>query len=90
MGEFPPQRTFFLRWTAQFTELKADKPAVRTVVHMHGAKTAPESDGYPEDWIVAGKIFALLLPQPQDAASALVTTDHALGSNRLKCPMPDC
>ncbi|MGA7590973.1 MAG: bilirubin oxidase, partial [Candidatus Sulfotelmatobacter sp.] len=25
-----------------------DKPAVRTVVHLHGAKTRPESDGYPE------------------------------------------
>src|SRR6202044_2802730 len=32
-----------------------DKPAVRTVVHLHGAKTGPESDGYPEDWIVPGK-----------------------------------
>jgi FtsP/CotA-like multicopper oxidase with cupredoxin domain len=25
-------------------------PAVRTVVHLHGAKVQPDSDGYPEAW----------------------------------------
>jgi spore coat protein A len=32
-----------------------DQPEVRTVVHLHGGKVAPESDGFPEDWMVPGK-----------------------------------
>jgi spore coat protein A len=59
-----------------------DKPAVRTVVHLHGAKTAPESDGYPEDWIVPGKSSLYYYPNQQDAAM-LWYHDHALGINRL-------
>jgi spore coat protein A, manganese oxidase len=61
---------------------EVDKPAVRTVVHMHGAKTAPESDGYPEDWIVSGKSSLYYYPNQQDAAM-LWYHDHALGINRL-------
>jgi spore coat protein A, manganese oxidase len=61
---------------------EADKPAVRTVVHMHGAKTRPESDGYPEDWIVPGKSSLYYYPNQQDAAM-LWYHDHALGINRL-------
>jgi spore coat protein A, manganese oxidase len=59
-----------------------DKPAVRTVVHMHGAKTKPESDGYPDDWIVPGKSSLYYYPNQQDAAM-LWYHDHALGINRL-------
>ncbi len=59
-----------------------DKPAVRTVVHLHGAKTRPESDGYPEDWIVPGKSSLYYYPNQQDAAM-LWYHDHALGINRL-------
>jgi spore coat protein A, manganese oxidase len=59
-----------------------DKPAVRTVVHLHGAKTAPESDGYPEDWIVPGKSSLYYYPNQQEAAM-LWYHDHALGINRL-------
>src|SRR5215469_18732673 len=29
----------------------ADMPEVRTVVHLHGGRVGPESDGYPETWI---------------------------------------
>jgi spore coat protein A len=61
---------------------EADKPAVRTVVHLHGAKTGPESDGYPEDWIVPGKSSFYYYPNQQDAAT-LWYHDHALGINRL-------
>ncbi|MFZ0536932.1 MAG: multicopper oxidase [Candidatus Sulfotelmatobacter sp.] len=61
---------------------EADKPSVRTVVHLHGAKTAPESDGYPEDWIVPGKSSVYYYPNQQDAAM-LWYHDHALGINRL-------
>ena len=61
---------------------EADKPTVRTVVHLHGAKTRPESDGYPEDWIVPGKSSLYFYPNQQDAAM-LWYHDHALGINRL-------
>ncbi|MFZ0761087.1 MAG: multicopper oxidase [Candidatus Sulfotelmatobacter sp.] len=59
-----------------------DKPAVRTVVHLHGGKTGPESDGYPEDWIVPGKSSLYYYPNQQDPAM-LWYHDHALGINRL-------
>jgi spore coat protein A, manganese oxidase len=59
-----------------------DKPAVRTVVHLHGAKTGPESDGYPEDWVVPGKSLTSFYPNEQDAAM-LWYHDHTLGINRL-------
>ena len=58
------------------------KPEVRAAVHMHGAKTRPESDGYPEDWIVPGKSIVYHYPNQQDAAT-LWYHDHALGINRL-------
>jgi spore coat protein A, manganese oxidase len=61
---------------------EAGKPAVRTVVHVHGAKTGPESDGYPEDWIVPGKSSLYFYPNQQDAAM-LWYHDHTLGINRL-------
>ena len=61
---------------------EAGKPAVRTVVHLHGAKTGAESDGYPEDWIVPGKSSFYFYPNQQDAAT-LWYHDHALGINRL-------
>ncbi|HVZ85631.1 MAG TPA: multicopper oxidase domain-containing protein, partial [Polyangia bacterium] len=31
-----------------------DRPDVRAVVHVHGAKVPPESDGYPEHWSTPG------------------------------------
>ncbi len=61
---------------------EADKPAVRAVVHVHGAKTPPESDGYPEAWYVPGKSATYYYPNRQDAA-ALWYHDHAMGINRL-------
>jgi spore coat protein A, manganese oxidase len=59
-----------------------DKPSTRVVVHMHGAKTGPNSDGYPEDWIEPGKSVLNHYPNQQDAAM-LWYHDHALGINRL-------
>jgi spore coat protein A len=59
-----------------------DKPEVRTVVHMHGAKTSPESDGYPEDWYVPGKSAVYYYPNERDAA-LLWYHDHTLGINQL-------
>jgi spore coat protein A len=59
-----------------------DKPDVRSVVHLHGAKAPPESDGYPESWFVAGKSSVCHYPNRQDACM-LWYHDHAMGINRL-------
>ena len=61
---------------------EADKPAVRAVVHVHGAKAPPHSDGYPEDWYVSGKSALYHYPNRQDAAT-LWYHDHAMGIDRL-------
>ncbi|MGD0212335.1 MAG: multicopper oxidase [Terriglobales bacterium] len=61
---------------------EADKPEVRAVVHLHGAKARPESDGYPEHWYVPGKSAVCHYPNQQDA-TMLWYHDHALGINRL-------
>ena len=61
---------------------EADKPEVRTVIHLHGAKAPAESDGYPENWYVPGKSALYYYPNEQDAA-LLWYHDHALGINRL-------
>ena len=59
-----------------------NQPEVRAVVHVHGAKVPPESDGWPEDWYTPGKSATYLYPNRQDAA-ALWYHDHAMGINRL-------
>src|SRR3984885_11892218 len=61
---------------------EADKPDVRAVIHLHGAKAPPDSDGYPENWYVPGKSAVSHYPNQQDAAM-LWYHDHALGINRL-------
>jgi spore coat protein A len=57
-------------------------PEVRSVVHLHGGRTPPDSDGYPEDWFVPGKSAVSFYPNRQDA-TALFYHDHAMGINRL-------
>ncbi len=59
-----------------------DLPEVRAVVHVHGARTRSESDGYPTDWYEPGKSRTCLYPLEQDA-TALWYHDHAMGLNRL-------
>ena len=61
---------------------EASKPNVRAVVHLHGAKVKPDSDGYPEDWYVPGKSRLSYYPNGQDAAM-LWYHDNALGITRL-------
>jgi spore coat protein A, manganese oxidase len=65
-------------------------PPVRTVVHLHGQKTLPDSDGYPEAWFTNG--FKQTGPYfttqtyhyPNDQqATTLWYHDHALGVTRL-------
>jgi len=61
---------------------EADKPEVRAIVHLHGAKLPHADDGYPEDWYVPGKSRSHHYPNAQDA-STLWYHDHAMGINRL-------
>jgi spore coat protein A, manganese oxidase len=64
-------------------------PQVRTVVHVHGARTLPESDGYPDAWFTSdGKTGAFHSPNPSlypnaQPATTLWYHDHALGITRL-------
>ncbi len=66
------------------------EPDVRTVVHLHGGKTMPESDGHPDAWFTQG--FAETGPFPNsgiyyytnDQPSAMLWYhDHALAITRL-------
>ncbi len=59
-----------------------DVPDVRAIVHLHGAKTRSQDDGYPEDWYVPGKSRVSHYPMDQEAAT-LWFHDHAMGINRL-------
>ncbi len=59
-----------------------DPPEVRTVVHLHGARVSPESDGYPEDWYPPGRSTVSHYPSRQDA-TMLWYHDHAMGIERL-------
>ncbi len=61
---------------------ESNVPEVRTVVHVHGARTPPDSDGYPESWYSPGKSAIAWYPNQQDAAM-LWYHDHAMGINRL-------
>ncbi len=60
----------------------ADQPQVRTVVHVHGAKAPPESDGHPEAWYAPGHSAIFHYPNRQDGA-LLWYHDHAMGLERL-------
>ncbi|MFA8439092.1 multicopper oxidase family protein [Pueribacillus sp. YX66] len=68
----------------------AGNPEVRTVVHLHGGATPPDSDGYPDAWFTNGfkqtgpdfrrKVYEY--PNEQ-RASTLWYHDHAVGITRL-------
>jgi spore coat protein A len=79
-NELPVQHFLPIDHTIHGAE--ADKPEVRTVVHLHGAKAPAASDGYPDHWYVPGKSAVYHYPNHQDAAM-LWYHDHALGINRL-------
>jgi spore coat protein A, manganese oxidase len=61
---------------------EADKPEVRTVVHLHGGRVPAVSDGYPENWYTPGRTAVHHYPNTQDAA-LLFYHDHAMGITRL-------
>jgi spore coat protein A len=57
-------------------------PAVRTVPHLHGARSESESDGLPEKWFTPGHSVLYQYPNSQQAAT-LWYHDHAVGITRL-------
>jgi spore coat protein A len=57
-------------------------PAVRTVPHLHGARTNSESDGLPEKWFTPGQSAHYHYPNSQPATT-LWYHDHAVGITRL-------
>lgn len=59
-----------------------DKPEVRAVTHVHGARVPADADGYPDDWYVPGRSALYHYPNGQDAAT-LWYHDHAMGITRL-------
>ncbi|MDB4988754.1 MAG: Multicopper oxidase [Myxococcaceae bacterium] len=61
---------------------EATNPEVRAIVHVHGARVPPESDGYPDDWYAPGKGALTRYPNAQEAAT-LWYHDHAMGIERL-------
>jgi spore coat protein A len=79
-NELPAKHMFAIDHNLMGAE--ADKPEVRTVVHLHGAKVPPQSDGYPENWYTAGRSATYHYPNEQDA-TMLWYHDHAMGINRL-------
>jgi spore coat protein A len=88
VNELPSTHLFPIDHTLHGAEPSV--PDVRTVVHLHGAKVLPDSDGHPEAWSTTN--FAVTGPTwsrrtfqyPNDqAATALWYHDHALGVTRL-------
>jgi len=75
-------RSHFLPIDHHIHGAEPDKPDVRVVIHLHGGKVPPESDGYPENWHAPGKSATYFYPNQQDAAT-LWYHDHTLGINRL-------
>jgi spore coat protein A, manganese oxidase len=61
---------------------RKNTPEVRTVIHLHGAKAPPDSDGYPEAWYTPGNSALYFYPNRQRAAM-LWYHDHTLGIVRL-------
>jgi len=80
VNELP--RRHFLPIDHNLHGAEANLPEVRSVIHLHGGKTPPDSDGYPEHWYVPGKSATFHYPNRQDAAM-LFYHDHAMGINRL-------
>ncbi|UPG86702.1 multicopper oxidase domain-containing protein [Luteibacter aegosomatis] len=74
--------THFLPVDHAICGAEEDKPQVRAIVHLHGAKVPHADDGYPEDWYVPGTSRRHRYPNAQDAAT-LWYHDHAMGINRL-------
>jgi len=86
--------THALRIDPNIHGAEAGTPEVRTVVHVHGLKVLPGSDGYPDAWFTTdfaqtGPLFKYRIydyPNDQRAAT-LWYHDHAIGITRLNLYM---
>ena len=79
-NQLPPRHFLPLDHTIMGAE--EGVPESRAVVHVHGARVPPDSDGWPEDWYVPGKSTIYQYPNNQEAA-LLWYHDHSMGINRL-------
>jgi spore coat protein A, manganese oxidase len=79
-NQLPPQH--FLPIDFSLHGAGRDLPQARSIVHLHGGKTPPEHDGFPEDWYAPGQSRTYFYPNQQDA-TLLWYHDHAMGINRL-------
>ncbi|MFJ7975458.1 hypothetical protein ACIQZI_07020 [Peribacillus sp. NPDC096379] len=52
MNDLPEHHLYPIDHTVHGAEKEI--PDVRTVVHLHGGRTEPESDGYPDAWFSKG------------------------------------
>lgn len=80
VNALPPQH--FLPVDHHLEGAQASLPEVRAVVHLHGGRVPPESDGNPERWTVPGGTQVCEYPNRQEAA-LLFYHDHTMGLNRL-------
>ncbi|AEP01225.1 multicopper oxidase [Weizmannia coagulans] len=85
-----PQRHFLPMDTTILDEMGTDFPEVRTVVHLHGGETEPDSDGYPEAWFTrdfnkTGPDFKKEVYEYTNSQrpATLWYHDHAIGITRL-------
>ncbi|HEY2422241.1 MAG TPA: multicopper oxidase [Neobacillus sp.] len=87
-NDLPSRHLFAIDHTVHGAE--KDVPDVRTVVHLHGGRTKPASDGYPDAWFTkgfsqVGSFFQRKLYEYHNRQSsrALWYHDHAIGITRL-------
>jgi len=87
-NDLPAKHLFPIDHTVHGAE--KEKPDVRTVVHLHGGRTEPASDGYPDAWFtkqfkVTGPFFQKKIVEygNQQSSRALWYHDHAIGLTRL-------
>jgi len=80
LNQLPPKH--FLPIDHNLMGAEKGKPESRTVVHVHGGRVPPASDGWPESWYGPGKSATSQYPNEQEAA-LLWYHDHAMGINRL-------
>ena len=71
MNELPTSH--FLPIDPNLAGAEPDKPQVRSVVHLHGGRVPPESDGYPEHWYVPGKSSVSFYPNDLGSSNAVVS-----------------
>ncbi len=87
-NKLPDRHLFPIDHTVHGAE--KEKPDVRTVVHLHGGRTEPASDGYPDAWFTkgfaaTGHFFQKEIYEygNQQSSRALWYHDHAIGLTRL-------